>query len=108
MATTVNETKTIKLMDGTELSVRPLKISLLREFTKKFEGITDIAEDNDKSMTLLIECVQIALRQYKPELAADAKALEDILDLPTVYSIIEAASGVNLNGTSLVGPTVTN
>jgi hypothetical protein len=108
MTTTVNETKTITLMDGTELSVRPLKISLLREFTKKFEGIADIAEDNDKSMDLLIECVQIAMRQYKPELAADMKALEDILDLPTVYNIIEAASGVNLNGTSLVGPNVTN
>ena len=108
MTTTVNETKTITLMDGTELSVRPLKISLLREFTKKFEGIADIAEDNDKSMDLLIECVQIAMRQYKPELAADTKALEDILDLPTVYNIIEAASGVNLNGTSLVGPNVTN
>lgn len=108
MTTTVNETKKITLMDGTELSVRPLKISLLREFTKKFEGIADIAEDNDKSMDLLIECVQIAMRQYKPELAADIKALEDILDLPTVYNIIEAASGVNLNGTSLVGPNVTN
>jgi len=106
MTTTVNETKTIKLMDGTEIHVRPLKISLLREFTSKFAGITDIAEDNQKSMDLLIDCVQVAMRQYKPELAADAKALEDILDLPTVYAIIEAASGINLNGTTLANVNV--
>jgi hypothetical protein len=84
MATTVNEEKIIKLIDGTEISVRPLKISLLRPFMKKFEGIAGVAEDNDKSMTLLMECVQIAMRQYKPEIAEDLKVLEDTLDLPTV------------------------
>jgi inhibitor of KinA sporulation pathway (predicted exonuclease) len=97
MATTVNEEKEITLIDGTKITVRPLKISLLRPFMKKFEGIADVAEDNEKSMTLLMECVQIAMQQYKPELAADAAALEENLDLPTVYKIVEAASGVNLS-----------
>ena len=96
MATTVNEEKEVVLMDGTKLKIRPLKISLLREFTKKFEGIQAVASDNDKSMTILVECVQIAMKQYKPELADDIKALEDLLDLPTVYRIVEEASGVRL------------
>jgi hypothetical protein len=96
MATTVNEEKTIKLIDGTEVSVRPLKVSLLRPFMKKFQGIADVAEDNDKSMTLLMECVQIAMKQYKPELAEDLATLEDNIDLPTVYRIVEEASGVQL------------
>ncbi len=96
MATDINETKTITLIDNTEISLRPLKISLLREFNKKFEEISKVADDNDKSTTVLLECVQIALKQYKPELAGDRKALEDNIDLPTVYKIIEAASGVNL------------
>lgn len=103
MATTVNETKTVSLMDGTSIEVRPLKISLLREFMKKFEGIAAVADNNDKSMNLLIECVQIALKQYKPELAGDAKALEEVLDLPTVYKIVEEASGITLGDSSLVG-----
>jgi len=97
MATTVNEEKTVTLMDGTEITLRPLKISLLRDFMKKFEQIAGVAEDNEKSMNLLMECVAIALKQYKPELAANEKALEDILDLPTVYKIVEEASGVNLS-----------
>lgn len=103
MATTVHEANTVTLIDGTEINIRPLKISLLREFTKKFEGIEKVAEDNDKSMTLLLQCVQIALKQYKPEIAEDLKALEDNIDLPTVYKIVEAASGVNLAETPILG-----
>jgi hypothetical protein len=102
MTTTVNEEKTIKLIDGTEIAVRPLKISLLRSFMTKFEKIAEVADDNDKSMDLLMECAQIAMKQYKPELGDDIKALEELLDLPTVYKIVEEASGIKLNDSSLV------
>jgi hypothetical protein len=93
---TVNEEKELTLIDGTTIKVRPLKISLLRPFMKKFEGIANVANDNDKSMNLLMECVQIAMKQYNPKLADDVKALEEIIDLPTVYRIVEEASGVKL------------
>jgi hypothetical protein len=96
MATTTYEAQELTLIDGSKITVRPLKISLLRPFMKKFEGVAKVSEDNEKSMTLLVECVQIAMEQYNPELAKDAKKLEDILDLPTVYKIVEAASGMNL------------
>lgn len=102
MATTVNEATKIVLIDGTEIAVRPLKISLLRDFMKKFEGVADVADNNDKSMNLLMECVQIAMKQYKPELADDVKALEENLDLPTVYKIVEEASGVKLSDSALL------
>jgi hypothetical protein len=97
MATTTHEAEQVTLIDGTKITVRPLKISLLRPFMKKFEGVAKVAEDNEKSMTLLVECVQIAMEQYKPELAGDIQKLEDLLDLPTVYKIVEAASGINLS-----------
>ena len=100
MATTINETKEITLIDGTTIAVRPLKISLLRPFMKKFEGIAAVAEDNDKSMSILMECVQIAMQQYKPDLADDLAKLEENLDLPTVYKIVEEASGVKLGDPS--------
>lgn len=106
MATTVNENKVLKLIDGTEINVRPLKISLLRDFTKKFEGIADVADDNDKSMNILMACVQIAMKQYSPEIAGDIKALEDNIDLPTVYRIIEEASGISM--TDAMGGTLPN
>jgi inhibitor of KinA sporulation pathway (predicted exonuclease) len=102
MSTEVYEEKVIKLIDGTEIKVRPLKISLLRPFMKKFEGIAAVAEDNDKSLSLLMECVQIAMQQYNPEIAGDLKTLEETLDLPTVYKIVEEASGVKLADASLL------
>lgn len=94
------EEQKLTLIDGTEVKVRPLKISLLRPFMKKFEGVAAVADDNEKSMNLLVECVQIAMQQYKPELAGDLNKLEELLDLPTVYKIVEAASGVRLSEVS--------
>ena len=109
MATTVHEGEELILMDGSVIKVRPLKISLLRPFMKKFEQVAAVAEDNEQSMTLLVECVQIAMEQYKPDLAKDLKALEDILDLPTVYKVIEAASGVKLtDANSLLNTVLAN
>jgi len=55
MATTVHEGQELVLMDGSKINVRPLKISLLRPFMKKFEQVAGVAEDNEQSMTLLIE-----------------------------------------------------
>jgi hypothetical protein len=103
MSTTINETKTVELLDGTKISVRPLKISLLRPFMSKFEGIAEVADNNEKSMTLLMECVHIAMKQYAPDQATDIKALEELLDLPTVYKIVEEASGIKLSEASLMG-----
>lgn len=105
MATTTYESQELTLMDGTKITVRPLKISLLRPFMSKFEKVAEVAEDNEKSMTLLIECVEIAMKQYSPDLA-DVKKLEEVLDLPTVYKIIEAASGVKLQDANALLNTV--
>jgi hypothetical protein len=102
MATTVHEERVVTLIDGTKVKVRPLKVSLLRPFMKSFEGLGAVQADNDKSMDVLVNCVQIAMKQYKPELADDLEKLEDLLDLPTVYEIIEAASGINLTDSALL------
>jgi hypothetical protein len=98
MATSVYETVEVELLDGTKVTMKPLKISLLREFMKEFQKIADttIAEDNIKSMDLLLSCATIAMKQYNTELA-DKQKLEEIIDLPTVYKVIEVAAGIKLN-----------
>ena len=106
MATTVHEEETILLLDGTELKIRPLKISKLRPFMKKFEGMAKVAEDNEKSIALLLECVQIAMEQYNEELAKDKVKLEEVLDLPTVYKIVDAASGIKLADSALLATSI--
>lgn len=96
MTVTVYEPKTVVLLNDEEIKVRPLKISLLREFMKEFEKIDTVSEDNEKSIDVLMKCVGIAMKQYAPELSEDNKKLEELLDLPTVYKIVEAASGSQL------------
>lgn len=95
MSIILNEEVNVTLLDGQTLSLRPLKLSLLREFMKHFDKIQDAVEDNDKSLDALLACVHVALKQYKPELLTDLAALEEILDLPTVNKIVEVASGLN-------------
>lgn len=96
VATTTHEKKEITLIDGTKIEVKPLKISLLKPFTKKFQELAVVADDNDKSMDILIDCVMIAFKQFAPEYSEDRKKVEDNIDLPTVYQVIEVASGIQL------------
>jgi hypothetical protein len=103
MATSVYEIVEIELQDGTKVEMKPLKIKVLRDFMKEFQKISDekIAGDNIKSMDLLLDCAVIAMKQYSPDLATKEK-LEDIVDLPTVYKIIEVAAGIKLNDPNLL------
>jgi hypothetical protein len=64
---------------------------------KKFETIGKVADNNDKSMDVLMDCVAIAMKQYAPDLALDRAKMEDLLDLPSVYKVVEAASGVKFD-----------
>lgn len=103
MATSVYEVVEVELQDGTKVTMKPLKISLLRDFMKEFQKISDekISGDNIKSMDLLLDCAVIAMKQYKADIATKEK-LEDIVDLPTVYKIIEVAAGIKLNDPNLL------
>ncbi len=100
MATKVYNTETIELFSGKEITLRPLKISVLRDFMSRFESLGDVAEDNNDSMDVIVDCIAIAMRQYDSELSdkheGGRDALEDELDLPTAYKIIEIASGIKM------------
>lgn len=96
MATKVYETTKLELLDGTTIQMRPLKISLLREFMQKFDTITTAVSSNTESMDVLVECARIAMKQYDPEYTNTEK-FEDSVDIKMVYKIIEAASGIKLD-----------
>lgn len=102
MADKPSNHKTITLMDGTEILARPLKLSLLRPFMARFAFLAAASDDNDESMDILIDCAIIAMKQFKPELADSREALEELLDLPTVYQIIDVASGIQNPDVSLL------
>jgi len=100
MATQVYKTENIELFNGDEIVLRPLKISVLRDFMTRFDALGDVADDNTESMDVLVDCIAIAMRQYNNELSDKFEGgrakLEDELDLPTAYKIIEIAAGIKM------------
>lgn len=100
MATKVFETLVLELQDGTEVTIRPLPIKKLRKFMEVVKGLEE-SEDEILSMGILVDACAIAISVSKPELAADKEKLEDALDVPTMYKILEVAGGVKLNDPNL-------
>lgn len=97
MATNVVDIVTVTLDDGIKLECKPLKIKYLRKFMERISDLSAIVEDNVKSLDVITDCCEIALEQYaKDRWTRDE--LEELLDLPTMYRIIEGASGIVLDG----------
>ena len=95
MATSIYDKKHFSLVDGTILVATPLKIKYLREFLEVFETIKE-AKTDDESISILVDCALITMKQYAPQIKT-VDELEDSLDLPTIYEIIDIAAGIKVN-----------
>lgn len=96
MATTIYQSKNIKLIDGKEIEITPLKIKYLREFMDSFDLIHNSTSD-EESISILVECARITMKQFCPEISNSAEETEDQLDLPTIYKILDIAAGIKIN-----------
>lgn len=95
MATTVYNSDFIFLIDGTELEIAPLKIKYLREFMVKFQ-IVKTSKNDEEAIIALSECARICMKQYYPKIKT-IEDLEDNVDLPTIYKILDIAAGIKIN-----------
>lgn len=98
MATKVYETKIFSLVDGVTVIAGPLKIKYLREFLEIFDTIKQ-AKNDDESVDVLVKCALVAMKQYYPSIKT-IEDLEDNLDLPTIYEVLDIAAGIKINQTS--------
>jgi len=96
MATEIYKTEIIKLVDGTELEIIPLKIKYLREFMDTFEAIR-VTKSDQEAILVLSECARICMKQYYPPISKTIGELEDNIDLPTIYRILDVAAGIKIN-----------
>ena len=87
MATEIYKIHKVKLFDGTELEISPLKIKYLREVMDTFMYVKNVSND-DEAMLVLLECVRIAMKQYMSEISESVSDIEDNFDLPTVHKIL--------------------
>jgi hypothetical protein len=96
MATTIYKSETAYLFDGTELEIIPLKIKYLREFMIAFGNIKNTKND-DQAIEVLVECVRVCMKQYCPKISGTVKDIEDNVDMPTIYKVLDAAAGIKIN-----------
>lgn len=104
MAKTVYTTEDIELQDGTEVTLKPATIKVLRKFMKMLNEMTNLTpsegeEDDleDRSIDLLLKMAGLLLEREIPEKVKQEGWLEETLDMPTVYKVIEVCGGVKLN-----------
>lgn len=94
MATKVYKSGYITLIDGTPVYANPLKIKYLRPFMDSFEKLKDTSNE-EATIEILLECANIAMQQYYPE-ALGQEDIEDLLDINTLYKILEFAAGIQI------------
>lgn len=95
MATKIYESTHVYLINGTELYITPLKIKYLREFMIAFQDVKEAKTDTE-AISALTFCALITMKQYLPEIKT-IDALEDVIDLPTIYKILDIAAGIKIN-----------
>jgi hypothetical protein len=96
MATEIYETGTTTLVDGTEIYLTPLKIKYLREFMKEFEGVKS-AKDDAEAISALAQCARVCMKQFYPSIKT-IEDLEDNLNLPAIYRVLDIAAGIKIDG----------
>lgn len=96
MATQIYNSKKIQILSGVEIEITPLKIKYLREFMDAFEPIKNVSDDLE-AISILTECARISMQQYLPELSSSIELVEDNLNMPMIYEIIDIAAGIKIN-----------
>lgn len=98
MPTEVYSISYVYTIDGDEIEISPLKIWYLKEFMAKFQTI-EKGMDNDESLTILSDCVRIAMKQYAPIFSRSVDKVEDNFDIGTIYKVLEIAGGIKFDTT---------
>lgn len=113
MAKTVYDSEDITLQDGREVTLVPLAIGRLRRFMKAWGEFANI-KDEDQAFDIYINCCGIALEKAvegdfnstkdSEKIITDdyREYLEDVLDMDTIYKILEVCGGLKLNDPKLL------
>jgi hypothetical protein len=96
MATTIYKSEIVYLFDGTELEIVPLKIKYLREFMQAFQNVK-VTKNDDEAIAALVECVRVCMKQYYPAISGSVEDVEDNIDMPTIYKVLDVSAGIRIN-----------
>jgi hypothetical protein len=99
MATEIYKIKTLKLLDGQEFEVSPIKIKYLRQLMNEFESVKS-ANGDFEAISALSNCARICMKQYRPDIAVSVDVFEEHVDLNTIYQILDISAGIKINDKS--------
>lgn len=105
MATTVYDVEEIQLQNGAKVTLKPLTIKELRKFMTAIQKTANV-QNEDETLTILIDACAVALEKQLPELVADRDSLEDALDVPTINRILEVCGGIKMDDPNLMAAAV--
>lgn len=94
MANKVYTSENMRLIDGTEIYVTPLKIKYLREFMEYFSDIKKSKDDED-AMDRLVKCVAICMKQYDPK-RSTVSHVEDLFDINMIYRVLDISADIKV------------
>jgi hypothetical protein len=114
MAKTVYDSVDITLQDDKQVTLVPLAIGRLRKFMKAWQEFANI-ETEDDAFDIYINCCGIALEkdfreQFEGKTLDSEKVLtddyreylEEVLDMDTIYKVLEVTGGLKLNDPKLL------
>ena len=101
MASSVYTVEQVELQSGTTLELKPLPIKTLRKFMAQLAKLSEVKTEDD-GIDAMLALAALCIQAQVPELVKDQDALEEALDMPTVYKIIEVCGGVKLNDPNLL------
>ena len=100
MANTVYTVEVVKLQNGEEIELHPNPIARQRKFMVRLgEGTL---EGDDNGWGMMLDLIEISLQKRYPELVADREELEEALDEPTAFKILELTGGIKLDDPKLI------
>ncbi len=105
MATTVYDVEEIQLQNGAKVTLKPLTIKELRKFMTAIQKTAEV-QNEDETLTILIDACAVALEKQLPDLVKDRDAFEDALDVPTINRILEVCGGIKMDDPNLMAATV--
>lgn len=95
MATKIYNSKTIKVLNDTEIHLTPLKIKYLRQFMDEFENMNNASNDLEAT-EVLVKCAHVAMKQYYSN-DITLEETEDLLDMYMVYEILDYGANIKIN-----------
>lgn len=113
MATRIYDKEDVELQDGTEVTLKPLVIGRLRRFMDAWQKFAEV-ENDEEGFQVFVNCCGIAMEEnFKgkfdtlkatKEEQEDGKYLspeyyeylEEVLDLPTIYKILEVCGNIKM------------